>query len=127
MSNNTVFNRKKEYNAKIKKLVNEIKIACMEENIPFMCSFAIENSEEGTTYIHDGIPAAGQSITLKEDLFAKYLVAIRGGKFVPPSNLNLEADEDYINTLFATEEDAPVATASKEPSGVIDDGDLNFK
>lgn len=88
---------KTEVYGQIEPLVKEILTICAKENIPMAVSFALKNDEKGTVYKNEAFMPVSGGIRLKNDYITQVLLAVNGGKFIPPSRtegMNFEADPD---------------------------------
>ena len=78
----TVYDKKAEYKSTIAPILKQLIKECTKNKIPMFVSFAPANDEEETTYVNDGVLTGSMNITLKDDLFEKYLGVLHGGRVV---------------------------------------------
>ncbi len=94
----TKYNKEGVYTEKILPLVNQIKVICMKENIPFIYSFATENSEKKTTYENDALFPVPLGVNLTDDVFGKILLVLNGADVEPLCEPKMydEGTYDYL-------------------------------
>lgn len=95
MAENKAFNKKSEYNGKVKKLVNELKSLCKKENIPFFFAACVENSKKDSRYELEMLSAEICDTKLSKDWISKFVDITIGFDAVPPAK-PLEIDSDDL-------------------------------
>ena len=94
----TVYDRKEEYNAEIIPKINEIKGLCIKYNIPFIMAYAVENTEEKTTYAMDGLMPGVQDVHLKDNKL-KDVFGIMSG-YMQSNSINYnELEDDFPDNV----------------------------
>lgn len=129
----TEYDKTEWYNTVIKPQINELKKLCLVENVPFFTCFAVQNTEEATSYKYDGILTGSNDITLTNDLLEKHLCVANGFNVVPKgSSIDLETDieiqgylEEDMDTRLPINEATDTTTDTKEdPDENNDDEDF---
>lgn len=93
------YDRNEEYLAHIEELATQIRRLCATYKIPFIMSFVVSNDDDKkvTTYK----TAVLDPIVLDEELAYNYLpqalLALRGGRFVPPTPSMVITDKPEVN------------------------------
>lgn len=100
----TVFDKEKLYEEKIAPLVNDIKLICNLENIPFFTTFCIKNNNKGTNYITEGILTGSREIKLKDDRIIKHTLIQNGFDAIQPRTSN-DDFFDFANIDFNEEDE----------------------
>ena len=88
----TKFNNKSYYNEKVLPLINELKIVCNNEKLPFFCAVAVASSEKKTDYEYEFIGTNPNEIHLKDDKIVDFVNVVNGFDVVPPKKI---VDIDY--------------------------------
>lgn len=90
--------------SEIKPVLEQLKLICVKNNIPMAVSIALKNDEDGTVYKNEAFMPVSAGIHLKDDYISQILLAVNGGKFVPPAAYKdiekayaVEADPDNDN------------------------------
>lgn len=89
---NTKFNKKKYYSETIAEKLNELKILCNNEKLPFFFACAVENTDRKTTYEYDFIGTNPNEIYLKDDKIVDFINVVNGFDVIPPRKI---VDIDY--------------------------------
>ena len=79
----TVFDKKSEFNKKIKPILSELLLKCSEASIPVFVSFAIKGDESKTDYYNDMISPSMKGMTLKNNQLAEFVNILNGFYTVP--------------------------------------------
>ncbi len=109
----TIYNSKKIYNDEILPLINQIKIICAKNNLPFFCTCPVVNSEEETKYETDGYFTGSSGINLKKDHIINMIKVLRGVELKPVGRVQLDADAiDYISSAFEPEQPVSLNTTN---------------
>lgn len=108
-----MYNKTKEFLTIKNELSNIIsKLTLM--GIPFIYMAAVENNEETTKYMTDGILTGTLGIDLTEDRFAEVIKAMHGAKY----SFDLSADDktrkEYINAVLDVSAEAEEELANAE-------------
>ena len=102
----TEYNYEEFFNEKVRPLLKELKKVCMthEKGIPFAFTCAVSNNQKKTTYVNDGFWTGSAGIRLKTDTLTQVILAMNGGKFIPPKEALLkegfrEEQERLLNSI----------------------------
>ena len=68
------YDKTKVYQEQIEPLVEQLKIACAINDVPFFMEFAIKNDERSTTYKYEAYSANAMGKPLTKDHFEKHLL-----------------------------------------------------
>ena len=94
----TIYNKEKEFEKFILPEIEKIKDLCVKNDIPFLMSFAVGNTEESTVYKTDGLLPGIQDIKLKDNKL-KDMVSIMTGYSEPESMDLMDLDDDFPKTI----------------------------
>ncbi len=106
----------------IQPLIKQIHEFCVTNDIPCSMTFAIKNNKSGTEYKNEAYMPISAGINLKNDYLSQILLAVNGGRFIPPSRLDdignvFEADPDDENAF-------DLGTEAKSPTIFVMDSEL---
>lgn len=99
MDNLTIYDKTELYKEEIAPLVAEIRKICAINNLPFFFSCPVSNDDKGTVYKTTGHMTGAANIELKDDLFRKYMLLIRGAKLkslIPGIDSDDEVFENFV-------------------------------
>lgn len=91
-TNITKFNKKAYYAEKILPKINELKVLCNNEKLPFFCAVAVNNDEKKTGYEYEFIGTNPNEIYLKDDKIVDFVNVVNGFDVLPPKKI---VDIDY--------------------------------
>lgn len=81
------------YETEIKPIIEQLAVACHDNNIPMFVTVAIENTKEGTTYKSKIIDPDFLETSLTDDKFKDLLNIMNGFQTHYPNNDNLDEFE----------------------------------
>ena len=104
--NATPFSNKEAFQKEVEPLLNELRLKCLMNEIPFAACFAVDNSDSETEYYADGLFAevSFPKMILANDVLPEVLLAIRGAEFQSAVSKDDPAG-DFIQMML---EDLPV-------------------
>ena len=88
----TKFNKKNYYNEKILPKINELKLLCNNERIPFIIAVPVNSTEKKTEYEYEFIGTNPNEIYLRDDKIVDFINVVNGFDVVPPKKI---VDIDY--------------------------------
>ncbi len=102
MSKDTVtkFNKKNYYNEKILPKINELKVLCNNERLPFFFAVPVNSTEKKTDYEYEFIGTVPNEIILRDDKIIKFINVVNGMDVVLPKTIvDIDYDvDDEVNT-----------------------------
>ena len=102
----TKFNKKNYYNDKIKAKLDELKVLCNNEKLPFFFAVAVNSTEKKTEYEYEFIGTNPNEIYLKDDKIVDFVNVVNGFDVVPPKKIiDIDYDVDYMEGLPTSDDD----------------------